>query len=103
MPFATEVVGVSDTDVFARRLTGTTVGPAAAAHLDTFPGGTIGVSWPGYTCPPGEGSPSAYNFTTSVGTFPNGQSSSAFGASERNSQITVPVNVTSVHTPADRP
>jgi serine/threonine-protein kinase len=59
------------------------------------PGGSLGVSWPGYTCPPGEGSPSAYNFTTSVGTFPNGQSSSAFGGSERNSQITVPANVTS--------
>ena len=67
-----------------------TLGAATVA-----PGGTIGVSWPGYTCPPGEGSPSAYNFTTSVGTFPNGQSSSAFGGSERNSQITVPVNVTS--------
>ncbi|WP_040569408.1 serine/threonine-protein kinase [Microbacterium yannicii] len=59
------------------------------------PGGSVGVSWPGYTCPPGEGSPSAYNFTTSVGTFPNGQSTSAFGGSDRNSQITVPANVTS--------
>jgi eukaryotic-like serine/threonine-protein kinase len=59
------------------------------------PGGSVGVSWPGYTCPPGEGSPSAYSFTTSVGTFPNGQSTSAFGGSDRNSQITVPANVTS--------
>jgi serine/threonine-protein kinase len=59
------------------------------------PGGTLTVNWPGYTCPAGEGSPSAYNFTTSIGTFPNGQSTSAFGASERNSQITVPANVTS--------
>jgi serine/threonine-protein kinase len=59
------------------------------------PGGTLDVGWQGYTCPPGEGSPSAYNFTTSIGTFPNGQSTSSFGSSERATQLEVPGNVTS--------
>ncbi|MCC2032821.1 serine/threonine protein kinase [Microbacterium allomyrinae] len=59
------------------------------------PGSTIGVSWPGYSCPAGEGSPSAYNLSTSIGTFPNGQSTSAFGAADRSSQIEIPDNVTS--------
>lgn len=58
------------------------------------PGGSLAVSWPGYSCPAGEGSPSAYNFTTSIGTFPNGQSTSAFGGGERSTQIEIPANVT---------
>lgn len=82
----------------------TTYGPQVAMPTPTAPavdsatvqpGGTLNVTWQGYTCPPGEGSPSAYNFTTSIGTFPNGQSSSSFGSSERSTQIEVPENVTS--------
>lgn len=56
------------------------------------PGGTVQVSWPGYTCPAGEGSVSAYNLTAVNGTFSNGQSSAAFGQSDRNAQVTVPIN-----------
>ncbi|QKJ17974.1 serine/threonine-protein kinase [Microbacterium hominis] len=67
-------------------------GAPALNSSEVAPGGTIEVSWPGYTCPAGEGSPSAYNLTTTNGTFPNGQSSSAFGADARNAQITVPGN-----------
>lgn len=82
----------------------TTYGPQVAMPTPTAPavdsatvqpGGTLNVTWQGYTCPPGDGSPSAYNFTTSIGTFPNGQSSSSFGSSERSTQIEVPENVTS--------
>ncbi|MDZ8275423.1 serine/threonine protein kinase [Microbacterium aquimaris] len=63
--------------------------------LDTqtvAPGGTLTVTWEGYSCPAGEGSPSAYNFSATNGTFSNGESTSAFGQSERNAQITVPNN-----------
>ncbi|GAA1949369.1 serine/threonine-protein kinase [Microbacterium aquimaris] len=63
--------------------------------LDTqtvTPGGTLTVTWEGYSCPAGEGSPSAYNFSATNGTFSNGESTSAFGQSDRNAQITVPNN-----------
>ena len=54
------------------------------------PGGTINVTWPQYTCPPGEGSVSAYNLTAVKGTFANGQSTSSFGQGDRSAQVTVP-------------
>ncbi|MGQ3010651.1 serine/threonine protein kinase [Microbacterium aurantiacum] len=69
-----------------------TPGAPALNSATVAPGGTIDVSWPGYTCPSGEGSPSAYNLTASNGTFANGQSSSSFGANDRNAQITIPNN-----------
>ncbi|WP_194410093.1 serine/threonine-protein kinase [Microbacterium cremeum] len=72
-----------------------TPGAPTLAAATVTPGGSVGVNWPGYSCPAGEGSPSSYNFTTSIGTFPNGQSTSAFGGSERSTQITIPANVTS--------
>ncbi|MDZ8173161.1 protein kinase domain-containing protein [Microbacterium xanthum] len=56
------------------------------------PGGTLTVTWEGYSCPAGEGSPSAYNLAATNGTFANGQSTSSFGQSDRNAQITVPNN-----------
>lgn len=59
---------------------------------EVLPGGTTQVSWPGYTCPAGEGSVSAYNLSATNGTFPNGKSTSAFGQGDRNAQITVPTN-----------
>ena len=58
------------------------------------PGDTLTVTWEGYGCPAGEGSPSSYNFTATNGTFSNGQSESSFGQSERNAQLTVPNNAT---------
>ena len=58
------------------------------------PGDTLTVTWEGYSCPAGEGSPSSYNFTATNGTFSNGQSESSFGQSERNAQLTVPNNAT---------
>ena len=42
------------------------------------------------TCPPGEGSVSAYNLTAVKGTFANGQSTSSFGQGDRSAQVTVP-------------
>ena len=58
------------------------------------PGDTLTVTWEGYSCPAGEGSPSSYNLTATNGTFSNGQSESSFGQSERNAQLTVPNNAT---------
>ncbi|MAY49744.1 MAG: serine/threonine protein kinase [Microbacterium sp.] len=58
------------------------------------PGDTLTVTWEGYSCPAGEGSPSSYNLTATNGTFSNGQSESSFGQSERNAQMTVPNNAT---------
>ena len=58
------------------------------------PGDTLTVTWEGYSCPAGEGSPSSYNLTATNGTFSNGQSESSFGQSERNAQLTVPNNGT---------
>lgn len=53
------------------------------------PGGTVTVSWDGYSCPSGTGSPSAYNFTATRGQFSNGQSTSSFPADARTAPLTV--------------
>ena len=58
------------------------------------PGDTLTVTWEGYSCPAGEGSPSSYNLTATNGTFSNGQSESSFGQSESNAQLTEPNNAT---------
>lgn len=52
-------------------------------------GGTVTVSWDGYSCPSGTGSPSAYNFTATRGQFSNGQSTSSFPADARTAPLTV--------------
>jgi serine/threonine-protein kinase len=53
-------------------------------------GETVTVQWPGYTCPSGTGSVSAYNLTATQGVFPNtGQSTAAFGPNERSGQVQV--------------
>jgi len=53
-------------------------------------GSTAQVTWPGYTCPSGTGSASAYNLTATNGVFPStGQSSAAFGPSDRSGQVQV--------------
>lgn len=66
--------------------------PSAPTFTDAAvaPGGTIQVNWGTYTCPPGEGSVSAYNLTATNGTFANGRSESSFGQGDRSAQITVP-------------
>ncbi|MBW9092619.1 serine/threonine protein kinase [Microbacterium jejuense] len=52
--------------------------------------GTVTVQWPGYSCPSGTGSVSAYNLTATQGVFPNtGQSTAAFGPNERSGQVQV--------------
>lgn len=60
----------------------------------TPPGGAITVTWSQYACPSGEGSPSSYNFTAVNGTFPNGSTTSSFGANDRTAQLTVPADAT---------
>ncbi|GAA2979786.1 hypothetical protein GCM10010460_14190 [Microbacterium terrae] len=59
------------------------------------PGGTVQVSWTGYACPAGEGSPSSYDFTASNGTFANGQSTSSFTLAQAPAVVTVPTTSTS--------
>ncbi|MDY0908078.1 serine/threonine protein kinase [Microbacterium sp. CFBP9034] len=68
--------------------------PPTLTAATVAPGGTVDASWPGYTCPSGEGSVSAYNLSATNGTFSNGQSTAAFGQSDRNAQISVPNNAT---------
>jgi serine/threonine-protein kinase len=53
------------------------------------PGETVQVTWTGYSCPSGTGSPSAYNFTATRGQFANGQSTSSFPADARSAPLTV--------------
>jgi serine/threonine-protein kinase len=66
---------------------------APAAPTLTSPieeGKTVTVQWPGYSCPSGTGSVSAYNLTATQGVFPNtGQSTAAFGPNERSGQVQV--------------
>ncbi|WP_127473632.1 serine/threonine-protein kinase [Microbacterium sulfonylureivorans] len=69
-------------------------GAPALNNATVAPGETLEVSWPGYSCPAGEGSVSSYNLTATNGTFSNGQSTSAFGPSDRTAQVTVPTNAT---------
>jgi len=53
-------------------------------------GETVTVQWPGYSCPSGTGSVSAYNLTATQGVFPStGQSTAAFGPNERSAQVQV--------------
>ena len=49
------------------------------------PGDTLAVTWPGYTCPAGEGSVSEYTVTVTNGTLVGGPS---FGADVRSAQVT---------------
>jgi serine/threonine-protein kinase len=56
------------------------------------PGGNLTVNWQGYSCPAGEGSPSAYTLTAVNGTFPNGQNTMPFDTNTRQAQLTVPNN-----------
>ncbi|WP_137845703.1 serine/threonine-protein kinase [Microbacterium sp. 2FI] len=69
-------------------------GAPTLSAAEVAPGGTITVNWQGYSCPAGEGSPSAYNLSATNGTFTNGQSTSAFGNADRTAEITVPNNAT---------
>ncbi|WP_251455110.1 serine/threonine-protein kinase [Microbacterium sp. Marseille-Q6648] len=69
-------------------------GAATLTPSTTPAGGVITVNWSQYSCPSGEGSPSAYNFTATNGTFPNGGTESSFGAGDRTTQLTVPADAT---------
>ncbi|MCR2813023.1 serine/threonine protein kinase [Microbacterium sp. zg.Y1090] len=61
--------------------------PTLSSPVET--GTTVQVTWPGYSCPSGQGSVSSYNLTATNGVFPNGQSSSAFGSSERSAPLQI--------------
>jgi len=66
--------------------------PPGAPTLSTpiEEGETVTVQWPGYSCPSGTGSVSAYNLSATQGVFPNtGQSTAAFGPNERSAQVQV--------------
>lgn len=53
-------------------------------------GDTVQVTWTGYSCPSGAGSPSAYNLTATQGTFPvTGQSTASFPAAERSADLLI--------------
>ena len=48
------------------------------------------MTWTGYSCPSGAGSPSAYNFTATQGTFPvTGQSTASFPADARSADLLI--------------
>jgi hypothetical protein len=107
-PTADEVGLVYDVNPTGRVEPGTTIvltaygdqvampapGAPTLSASEVAPGGTITVNWQGYSCPAGEGSPSAYNLSATNGTFTNGQSTSAFGNADRAAEITVPNNAT---------
>jgi serine/threonine-protein kinase len=65
--------------------------PTAPAISGTVvAGGTVQVTWTGYQCPSGTGSVSSYNFSATNATFAStGQSTAAFGGSERSGQLLV--------------
>jgi tRNA A-37 threonylcarbamoyl transferase component Bud32 len=51
---------------------------------------TVQVTWTGYSCASGAGSPSAYNFTATQGTFPvTGQSTASFPADARSADLLI--------------
>jgi serine/threonine-protein kinase len=53
-------------------------------------GGTVQVAWTGYQCPSGTGNVSSYNFSATNATFAStGQSTAAFGTSDRSGQLLV--------------
>ncbi|WP_345801010.1 serine/threonine-protein kinase [Microbacterium sp. AZCO] len=54
-------------------------------------GETVNFTWPGYSCPSGSGSPSAYNFTVVNGTFSSGGQNVtqiSFGGNDRDGELT---------------
>ena len=54
------------------------------------PAATIQVTWDGYSCPAGSGSPSSYDFTATNGTFPaTGQSTASFPSSDRSAPLLI--------------
>ncbi|GAA3919277.1 hypothetical protein GCM10022382_26470 [Microbacterium invictum] len=61
------------------------------SKVDTVEEGTtVQVTWPGFQCPSGTGSPTSYNLTVINGTFDkNGQTTASFSADERPAQVTV--------------
>jgi serine/threonine-protein kinase len=69
--------------------------PMTQPGAPTLPGtvdaaSTTQVQWPGYSCPSGTGSVSAYNLTATNGVFPaTGQSTAAFGPNDRAGEIQV--------------
>jgi len=65
--------------------------PAAPSLPATVePDATVQVTWPGYTCPSGQGSVSAYTLSAVNGVFAaNGQSTADFGGGERSGQLRV--------------
>ncbi|MBD7958454.1 serine/threonine protein kinase [Microbacterium sp. Sa4CUA7] len=51
---------------------------------------TVQVTWPGYSCPSGQGSVSAYTLSATNAVFPaTGQSTASFGGGERSAQLQV--------------
>ena len=53
-------------------------------------GDTVQVTWTGYSCPSGAGSPSAYNLTATQGTFPvTGRSTASFPADARSADLLI--------------
>ena len=67
--------------------------PAAATLPATVePGSTVQVTWSGYSCPSGAGSPVFYNFTATRGQFSNGQSTSSFPAGSGRADLLVTGN-----------
>ena len=65
--------------------------PAAPSLPATVePDATVQVTWPGYTCPSGQGSVSAYSLNAVNGVFAvNGQSRADFSGGERSGQLRV--------------
>ena len=65
--------------------------PAAPSLPATVePNATVQVTWPGYTCPSGQGSVSSYTLSAVNGVFAaNGQSTADFGGGERAGQLRV--------------
>ncbi|MEU1973239.1 protein kinase [Microbacterium sp. NPDC019599] len=63
---------------------------APSLSTPVTPGSTVTVTWTGYSCPSGAGSPSAYNFTATQGTFPvTGQSTASFPADARSAELLI--------------
>lgn len=53
-------------------------------------GDTVQVTWTGYSCASGAGSPSSYNFTATQGTFPvTGQSTASYPADARSADLLI--------------
>ncbi|MCR2783042.1 MULTISPECIES: serine/threonine-protein kinase [unclassified Microbacterium] len=62
--------------------------PSLPATVDA--GSTVRVSWPGYSCPSGQGSVSSYNLSATNAVFPvSGQSTAPFGGGERAGDLQI--------------